>query len=781
MHKVLNTQHSIPKTPQRHKNSPKHPTTIKHTRFRRSPLQSRNHTPSLSITTKVHPKTTTKKQPQSFHRITHHSTPPQTHPTRNFSSFGKQNEWIYDPQDPNKFDSKAANWQCSSYTRKDGEIIAPGKTLNLRRELRLGDKNQAKYYDPTYNHHLNSLNEVIQRARANGNILCFTDGSSLTNPGPSGCGISIEYPLHNTPFDLFQRQFPFLLQSEQHFAQSAAPNGQYILAKRHYKAAGNEITDSTQLPAPLPNALRFNIAATYGGATNNYGELKAIETALIYLENLHLSNQISLQNKKIFLISDSDWALKMVTGQFRPKEQYVNLVTAMRSKLAVVERRYSVKVEFLWCKGHSNIEGNEFADQLGSAAAELSKQNMLGTQIDPIIEQNVSNVHGLYYITRYNLNSITSIRKVINPKQYNELIDDKLLQRDEKNGEEYYRLTGITSSDQPPSKCNPSQFATLLTLYPDIVQTVSTEPYPIAPLLPVDVVNQLTHQQRLDQNVKSTLGSKADKIHTRSDLLKDSFKTSPPSNKTSKTLPPQPCINLSNIDNQEIHGLITQTGNRPSSVYANQIFSRLINPSKAFLTKALLLRDELIAQTISDHDVIDNTPLGKENQQSDPTDKTQTLPGVPELTLEEEREVVKTRQAEVVANEMAGLGELIAARNRAENRENNTNQENSENVPTIEPKHSNLPPQTQTTPHETPNPSEPTPPNKLFMSERAITIQSQITQVETLLSKLKVEFDKEIALHNSSAVTSSEPTPDVKKLDKKPKAGGSRKIKTSSS
>jgi hypothetical protein len=67
------------------------------------------------------------------------------------------------------------------------------------------------------------------------------------------------------------------------------------------------------------------------------------------------------------------------------------------------------------------------------------------------------------------------------------------------------------------------------------------------------------------------------------------------------------------------------------------------------------------------------------------------------------------------------------------------------------------------------------------MSERAITIQSQITQVETLLSKLKVEFDKEIALHNSSAVTSSEPTPDVKKLDKKPKAGGSRKIKTSSS
>ena len=88
-----------------------------------------------------------------------------------------------------------------------------------------------------------------------------------------------------------------------------------------------------------------------GVGSNNTGELTAIIEALLYCaETDHTSVQI---------VSDSQWAINVITGRWRSKAH-----KPMVQRAQHLYRKSGLKVNFKWTKAHVGTEGNEKADRL---------------------------------------------------------------------------------------------------------------------------------------------------------------------------------------------------------------------------------------------------------------------------------------------------------------------------------------------------------------------------------------------------------------------------------
>lgn len=126
-------------------------------------------------------------------------------------------------------------------------------------------------------------------------IRCFTDGGCKGNPGPAGSGVYIQWP------------------------------------------------DGRVLEA----------AESLGTATNNIGELRAIEIALEALDDANVPNETN-----VAILTDSSYANGVLCLGWKAKANR-SLILGIRERLS---RRPAVTV--YWVAGHVGVEGNERADAL---------------------------------------------------------------------------------------------------------------------------------------------------------------------------------------------------------------------------------------------------------------------------------------------------------------------------------------------------------------------------------------------------------------------------------
>ena len=91
--------------------------------------------------------------------------------------------------------------------------------------------------------------------------------------------------------------------------------------------------------------------------SNNTAELSAIAEALLYAHEQSYH--------KIIIRSDSQWAINVITGKWRPKTHH-NLINYIRTLLKFPRG----KAKLFWVKGHAGDRGNERADRLADKGKE---------------------------------------------------------------------------------------------------------------------------------------------------------------------------------------------------------------------------------------------------------------------------------------------------------------------------------------------------------------------------------------------------------------------------
>jgi len=134
-----------------------------------------------------------------------------------------------------------------------------------------------------------------------GTHLCFTDGACKGNPGPAGAGAVVKL------------------------------------------ADGRVLEDSRHL----------------GIATNNVGELTAVDMALDLLEKAKVP-----PTERVALFTDSRYALGVLTQGWKAKVN-TQLIAHIKARLAQWP-----KLEIQWVAGHVGLPENERADELATAGCE---------------------------------------------------------------------------------------------------------------------------------------------------------------------------------------------------------------------------------------------------------------------------------------------------------------------------------------------------------------------------------------------------------------------------
>ena len=152
----------------------------------------------------------------------------------------------------------------------------------------------------------NMVNEVSAAA-----LVCFTDGSCLTNPGPCGAGVAIYHP-----------------------------EGQLDTIKQPVAAYGSIIQ----------------------------GELVAI---LSLLEHL-LGNDHQVHQKEIRIFSDSQTAVGILILNWA-SNHYQDVIKKIKEGMSILESR-GWRIDIIWTPGHSDVEGNDVADRLAKEAAMEAKE-----------------------------------------------------------------------------------------------------------------------------------------------------------------------------------------------------------------------------------------------------------------------------------------------------------------------------------------------------------------------------------------------------------------------
>ena len=104
-----------------------------------------------------------------------------------------------------------------------------------------------------------------------------------------------------------------------------------------------------------PNHFSY-LGATVG--SNNTGEITAIIEALLFASEHEYTH--------VHIHSDSQWAIKVITGKWRAKANKALVQTAQK-----LYRKSGMVINFTWVKGHQGNEGNERADKL----AEVGKNS----------------------------------------------------------------------------------------------------------------------------------------------------------------------------------------------------------------------------------------------------------------------------------------------------------------------------------------------------------------------------------------------------------------------
>ena len=138
-------------------------------------------------------------------------------------------------------------------------------------------------------------------------VLLFTDGSALNNPGPTGAGA---------------------------VAYIDGYNSVPVLMKKGVTPIGNNYT----------------------------GELVGIQIGLEFIADLEY-----VQNRSVHILTDCQPAIKTAFGGHLPSCKIETVISIHESMNKICGRGNEVKIH--WAPGHKDIEGNELADQQAKTAA----------------------------------------------------------------------------------------------------------------------------------------------------------------------------------------------------------------------------------------------------------------------------------------------------------------------------------------------------------------------------------------------------------------------------
>ena len=153
------------------------------------------------------------------------------------------------------------------------------------------------------------ISEQLEAAK--NNIIAFTDGSSLGNPGPTGCGAVIQ------------------------------------------------LNESHSTPIKLAKAIHKN--------SNNFeGELQAIEMATDLIRK-------KMHKKNITIFSDCQSAIQSVASA-KVQENYHQIVSNIHTNMRQIQTSNNVPINLNWVPGHCNTKQNEEADHHAKTGATLAKK-----------------------------------------------------------------------------------------------------------------------------------------------------------------------------------------------------------------------------------------------------------------------------------------------------------------------------------------------------------------------------------------------------------------------
>ena len=149
-------------------------------------------------------------------------------------------------------------------------------------------------------------------------IVVYTDGSCIGNPGPTGAGAYIRYPTSWGISDV-------------------------------------------------------HISIPLGTGTNNIGELYAIGAATTHINNT--LNRLNIKPNHIYFISDSTYSIGCLTQGWKSdsNKPLIRTVKMILRDISMVDHN---TCKWYWTPGHADVYGNNIADNLANEGSNMSKQGL---------------------------------------------------------------------------------------------------------------------------------------------------------------------------------------------------------------------------------------------------------------------------------------------------------------------------------------------------------------------------------------------------------------------
>ena len=169
-------------------------------------------------------------------------------------------------------------------------------------------KNLASSVNPNYQAAFDKHNSIVSSIN-NDSVVCFTDGSALTNPGNCGSGVSV------------------------------------------FVCAENVVIDA---------------GVSIGHGTNNIGELMALAICF----NVLLQTFARRHFLNAYIFSDSSYCIGLLHSSRKPSSN-VRIVDFLRAIFAYASSKF--KINLFWIKGHASVGGNVRVDSLSKHFAKLPK------------------------------------------------------------------------------------------------------------------------------------------------------------------------------------------------------------------------------------------------------------------------------------------------------------------------------------------------------------------------------------------------------------------------
>lgn len=178
---------------------------------------------------------------------------------------------------------------------------------------------------------------IIQALKNTSNIVAFTDGAAVPNPGNCSYGVVLLWPLPDT-------------------------------------SIADKLVTVPPASSDTQTRRRASAHAKFlGYGTNNIGELRGIRRALELVRDDAVRNAVTeLKRVELHLFTDSKYSIEIIDGTSGAVANREIMLT-IRQLMRELRQKYAIETIITWVPAHVGIEGNELADQLANEAIKIGK------------------------------------------------------------------------------------------------------------------------------------------------------------------------------------------------------------------------------------------------------------------------------------------------------------------------------------------------------------------------------------------------------------------------